>query len=237
MYQVVNNLSHQAGAHALRAGVDFLYNDDTITYPALDSRQLHVLVARQLPRRHLQQRRLHADVRRDRSSRRPTQLGLYAQDEWKVARADAEPRRALRPAVPRDDPHRHQQRVAARRLRLDAVRRRGARSCAAAPASSSIACRCARSPTRCCRPATRPTSRSLRQISVSLSPDAGRRAGVSRTSSPAPCRRSRSSNLTTMDREPAERVLAAGERRGRAADRRPQRRSASATSTCAGATC
>ena len=26
-------LSHQAGAHALRAGVDFLYNDDTITYP------------------------------------------------------------------------------------------------------------------------------------------------------------------------------------------------------------
>ena len=33
MYQVVNNLSHQAGAHALRAGVDFLYNDDRITYP------------------------------------------------------------------------------------------------------------------------------------------------------------------------------------------------------------
>ncbi len=33
MYQVVNNLSHQAGAHALRAGVDFLYNDDTITFP------------------------------------------------------------------------------------------------------------------------------------------------------------------------------------------------------------
>ncbi len=33
MYQVVNNLSHQAGAHALRVGVDFLYNDDTITYP------------------------------------------------------------------------------------------------------------------------------------------------------------------------------------------------------------
>ena len=33
MYQVVNNLSHQAGAHAVRAGVDFLYNDDIITYP------------------------------------------------------------------------------------------------------------------------------------------------------------------------------------------------------------
>ena len=33
MYQVVDNLSHQAGAHALRVGADFLYNDDTITYP------------------------------------------------------------------------------------------------------------------------------------------------------------------------------------------------------------
>jgi Carboxypeptidase regulatory-like domain/TonB dependent receptor-like, beta-barrel len=33
MYQAANTLSHQAGAHALRAGVDFLFNDDTITYP------------------------------------------------------------------------------------------------------------------------------------------------------------------------------------------------------------
>jgi hypothetical protein len=31
--QVVDNLTHQLGAHALRAGVDFLYNDDTITFP------------------------------------------------------------------------------------------------------------------------------------------------------------------------------------------------------------
>jgi hypothetical protein len=33
MYQIVDNLSHQAGAHALRVGVDVLYNDDTITFP------------------------------------------------------------------------------------------------------------------------------------------------------------------------------------------------------------
>ena len=32
-YQVVDNLTHQAGAHALRAGVDLLVNDDTITFP------------------------------------------------------------------------------------------------------------------------------------------------------------------------------------------------------------
>jgi len=33
MYQVVDNLSHQAGAHALRGGVDFVFNDDAITFP------------------------------------------------------------------------------------------------------------------------------------------------------------------------------------------------------------
>jgi Carboxypeptidase regulatory-like domain/TonB dependent receptor len=33
MYQIVNNLSHQRGAHALRAGVDVIYNDDLITFP------------------------------------------------------------------------------------------------------------------------------------------------------------------------------------------------------------
>ncbi|HSS96925.1 MAG TPA: TonB-dependent receptor [Terriglobales bacterium] len=33
LYEVVDNLSHQAGAHALRVGADYLYNDLTITYP------------------------------------------------------------------------------------------------------------------------------------------------------------------------------------------------------------
>jgi Carboxypeptidase regulatory-like domain len=33
MSQIVNNLSYQTGAHAIRAGVDFLYNDVDITYP------------------------------------------------------------------------------------------------------------------------------------------------------------------------------------------------------------
>lgn len=33
LFEVVDTISHQAGAHALRAGVDFLHNDTTITYP------------------------------------------------------------------------------------------------------------------------------------------------------------------------------------------------------------
>jgi hypothetical protein len=33
LVELVDTVSHQAGAHALRAGVDFLHNDTTITYP------------------------------------------------------------------------------------------------------------------------------------------------------------------------------------------------------------
>jgi carboxypeptidase family protein len=33
MVEVVDNISHQTGGHALRAGVDFLFNSDRITYP------------------------------------------------------------------------------------------------------------------------------------------------------------------------------------------------------------
>jgi Carboxypeptidase regulatory-like domain/TonB dependent receptor-like, beta-barrel len=33
MFQVVDSVSHQRGAHALRAGVDVIYNSDKITYP------------------------------------------------------------------------------------------------------------------------------------------------------------------------------------------------------------
>ena len=32
LFQVVNNLSHHVGNHALRGGLDFTYNDDTITF-------------------------------------------------------------------------------------------------------------------------------------------------------------------------------------------------------------
>lgn len=33
LYEFTDNLSHQIGSHALRAGVNFLYNDTTITFP------------------------------------------------------------------------------------------------------------------------------------------------------------------------------------------------------------
>lgn len=33
LYEIVNNISHQARSHAIRAGFNLLYNDTTITYP------------------------------------------------------------------------------------------------------------------------------------------------------------------------------------------------------------
>jgi hypothetical protein len=33
LYEIADNLTYQAGRHAIRAGADFLYNDCTITYP------------------------------------------------------------------------------------------------------------------------------------------------------------------------------------------------------------
>ena len=90
---------------------------------------------------------------------RPLRAGRVERD----AAPDPQPRAALRPAVARDHRHRRQQPVAAGRVRVDAVRRRAISSSAAAPGSSSTACRCGRWPTRCCRPATPPTWRSLQQ--------------------------------------------------------------------------
>ena len=60
--EVVDNLSYQAGAHAIRVGVDFLYNDDTITFPRTYSRQLFLFLARELPDGSLQHLGLHPDV-------------------------------------------------------------------------------------------------------------------------------------------------------------------------------
>jgi hypothetical protein len=33
LYEIADNLSYQMGSHAIRIGADFLYNDDTITFP------------------------------------------------------------------------------------------------------------------------------------------------------------------------------------------------------------
>lgn len=84
MYQVVDNLSHQAGAHALRAGADFLYNDDTITYPrsirgAYTFSSLGSFLSGAYNNAGFTQT-FGATV----VSQTNPNLGIYAQDEWSV---------------------------------------------------------------------------------------------------------------------------------------------------------
>jgi len=82
MYQFVDNISHQAGAHALRAGIDIVYNDDTITYPRA-ARGSYTFAS------------LDHFMRGDYNgfsqtfgdpvvSQTSPNIGVYAQDEWKI---------------------------------------------------------------------------------------------------------------------------------------------------------
>jgi len=82
MYQLVDNLSHQAGAHSLRAGVDFLFNDDTITYPrsARGSYSFSSL-ANFMTGNYSGFTQTFGDPV---VSQTNPNLGIYAQDEWRV---------------------------------------------------------------------------------------------------------------------------------------------------------
>jgi hypothetical protein len=85
MYEVVNNLSHQAGAHALRAGVDLLYNDDTITYP----RSVRGSYAFSSLENFLTGTYTNAGFTQTFGATVVSQtnpnVGIYGQDEWKVS--------------------------------------------------------------------------------------------------------------------------------------------------------
>ncbi len=85
MYQVVDNLSRQAGPHALRAGVDFLYNDDTVTYPrsirgAYTFSSLPNFLTGVYNNSGFTQTFGTTVI-----SQGNPNLGIYAQDEWKVS--------------------------------------------------------------------------------------------------------------------------------------------------------
>jgi hypothetical protein len=82
MYQLVNNLSHQAGAHALRAGADFIFNDDTITYPrSLRGSYSFSTLANFLTGNYSGFTQTFGDPV---VSQTNPNVGLYAQDEWRI---------------------------------------------------------------------------------------------------------------------------------------------------------
>ncbi len=84
LYQVVNNLSHQAGAHAYRVGADFLYNNDRITYPrAIRGSYAFSSTANFLAGVYNNAGFSQTFGATDVSQTNPN-LGIYAQDEWKL---------------------------------------------------------------------------------------------------------------------------------------------------------
>ena len=87
LWQVVNNLSHQAGAHAFRVGVDFLYNDDRITYPrAVRGSYAFSSLANFLAGVYNNAGFTQTFGVSEVSQTNPN-LGVYAQDEWKPSSA------------------------------------------------------------------------------------------------------------------------------------------------------
>jgi hypothetical protein len=85
MYQVVNNLSHQAGAHAFRVGADVLYNDDRIAFPrAVGGTYTFSSLANFLAGVYNNAGFTQTFGATEVSQTNPN-VGVYAQDEWKVS--------------------------------------------------------------------------------------------------------------------------------------------------------
>ncbi|HET9831282.1 MAG TPA: TonB-dependent receptor [Vicinamibacterales bacterium] len=85
VYEVVDNLSHQAGAHALRAGADFLFNDDTITFPGSSRGSYSFSTLANFLTGTYNNAGFTQTFGTFVVSQHNPNLGIYAQDEWKAA--------------------------------------------------------------------------------------------------------------------------------------------------------
>lgn len=84
LYQVVNNLSHQVGAHALRAGVDVLYNDDRVTYPRSNRGSYTFSSLENFQAGVYNNAGFTQTFGVSQISQTNPNLGTYVQDEWKL---------------------------------------------------------------------------------------------------------------------------------------------------------
>ena len=85
MYQSVSNLSHQRGAHAMRAGIDVLYNDNRVSFPrAVGGTYAFSSLANFLGGVY-NNAGFTQTFGADGVSQMNPNVGMYAQDEWKAA--------------------------------------------------------------------------------------------------------------------------------------------------------
>lgn len=85
LYELVDNLSHRSGAHSLRVGIDFLYNDLTITYPqSVRGSYSFSSLANFLSGSYNNSGFTQSFGNPVVSQTNPN-LGIYAQDEWQVS--------------------------------------------------------------------------------------------------------------------------------------------------------
>lgn len=85
LYQIVDNLSHQSGAHAFRTGVDFLYNDLGITFPRAARGSYSFASMADFLAGTYNNAGFTQTFGRNFVGLRNPNVGWYAQDEWKVS--------------------------------------------------------------------------------------------------------------------------------------------------------
>ena len=221
MFQAANNVSQQRGAHALRTGVDFIYNDDLITFPrAVRGSYAFSSLTNFLSGTYNNQgfSQTFADTQVEQGN---ANLGLYVQDEW-----SATPALTLNLGLRYDlqwldtietDGNNFSPRAGFAWTPFD----RATSSFVAAPGSSSIAFRCARWPTRCSRPATPPTSANCSRSTSASRPARPVRRIPEHPSGTGAARHARQPDDDAAGS--AECLFAAGEPRGGAADRAARR--------------
>jgi hypothetical protein len=85
LYEIADSISHQEGAHALRAGVDFLYNDSTITYPRSVRGSYSFSSLANFLLGNYNNSGFTQTFGNSTVSQSNPNIGFYAQDEWKIS--------------------------------------------------------------------------------------------------------------------------------------------------------
>ena len=83
--EVVDNLTYQAGAHAIRVGADFLFNDDTITYPRSNRGSYAFSSLANFLSGIYNSSGFTQTFANSVVAQTNPNVGFYAQDEWKVS--------------------------------------------------------------------------------------------------------------------------------------------------------